>query len=227
MYQSSLLPTLLWIRQADDFILVSYNAAAQNLLGNQLALSLGQPHADLFASCPEFFECMQRCLTDNKTLQTEFWTDTGDRDSDKYLRLTFIYAAPALVTVHVEDLTRLKQAEDEIALKKERFQELVNLLPETVYEMDPTGRILFLNHNGYERFGVTPEDIERGFYPIELLIPEDRARARQNMARVLAGNYSGPNEYTAILKDGRKVSCLVPLPTDCPAWTRSSAHAGS
>ena len=83
------------------------------------------------------------------------------------------------------------------------------MLPETVFEMDPAGRILFLNRNGYERFGVTPEDVERGFYPIELLIPEDRERARQNVARVLADDYSGPNEYTAILKDGRKVSHLA------------------
>jgi PAS domain S-box-containing protein len=209
LFHNSLLPTLLWIRQADDFILVSYNAAAQNLLGNQLAVSLGQPQTDLFASYPEVFDCMQFCLTENRTLHTEFWTATDNKDSDKYLRLTFIYGAPALVTVHVEDLTRIKQAEDEIVSKEERFQELVNLLPETVYEMDPSGRIFFLNHNGYERFGVTPEDIERGFYPVELLIPEDRARARQNVARMLAGNYSGPNEYTAILKDGRKVSHLA------------------
>ena len=209
LFHSSLLPSLLWIRQTDNFTLVSYNAAAQNLLGNQLVRSLGQPHANLFASCPDFFECMQRCLNENRTFQSEFCTAKGDRDSDKFLRLTFFYAAPVLVTVHVEDLTRLKQAEEEIVRKEERFHELVNLLPETVYEMDPTGRILFLNRNGYERFDVTPEDIERGFYPIELMIPEDQARARQNMARVLAGNYSGPNEYAANFKDGRKVFCLV------------------
>ena len=209
LYQSSLLPTLLWIREADNFILVSYNSAAQNLLGKQLALSLGQLPTNLFTSHPEVFDCMQRCLTENRTLQTEFWTATGDEVSDKYLRLTFIYASSTLVTVHVEDLTRLKQAEEQIIRKEERFQELVNLLPETVYEMDPSGRILFLNRNGFERFGVTPEDIERGFYPIELLIREDRARARQSVERVLAGDYSGPNEYTAILKDGRKVFHLA------------------
>ena len=208
LYQSSLLPTLLWIRQADNFILVSYNAAAQNLLGKQPALSLGQPHTNLFASCPDFFECMRRCLTDSKTSHTEFWTNTGDRDSEKYLRLTFICSAPTLVTVHLEDLTPVELVQAELRQKESHFQEMLDLLPETVVEMDPDGRALFLNHNGYKRFGVTPEDIERGFYPLELLTPEDRERARQNMARVLADNPSSSNEYTAILKDGRKVSLL-------------------
>ena len=104
------------------------------------------------------------------------------------------------------EVTRLRKLTAEI---EERFQELVNLQPETVYEMDLAGRILFLNRNGYKRFGVTPEDIERGFYPIELLIPEDRERARQNLERLQGENYNGPNEYTAILKDGRKVSHLA------------------
>jgi PAS domain S-box-containing protein len=209
LYQSSLLPTLLWIRQSGHFILVSYNDAARNLLGSRLESVLGRPHADIFPSKPEFFECMRRCLSDQKTLEAEFPITTKDERVDKYLKLTFICATPALVTVHVEDLTRLKQAEEEIERREKRFQELVNMLPETVYEMDATGRILFLNPNGLERFGVTPADIERGFYPIELLIPEDRERARQNMARLLAGTYSGPNEYTAVLRDGRRVSQLA------------------
>jgi PAS domain S-box-containing protein len=209
IYHNSPLPTLLWIRQGEDFRLVSFNAAARELLGHQLDQSLGRPRAGIFGSMPEFFEYMRRCVADKKTLRREFRTAPSHSEPAMYMELTFNCAAPDFVTVHAEDLTRLKQAEEEIVRKEERSQELVNLLPETVYEMDSTGRILFLNRNGYERFGVTSEDVERGFYPIELLIPEDRERARQNVARVLADDYSGPNEYTAILKDGRKVSHLA------------------
>ena len=114
---------------------------------------------------------MQFCLTENRTLHTEFWTTTEDKDSDKYLRLTFICAAPTLVTVHLEDLTPVELVRGRDRSKKEsHFQELARLAAGDRVEMDPYGRILFLNHNGYKRFGVTPEDIERGFYPVELLI---------------------------------------------------------
>ncbi|MBI5578112.1 MAG: PAS domain S-box protein [Deltaproteobacteria bacterium] len=92
--------------------------------------------------------------------------------------------------------------------EESRFREMLDMLPEIVFEMDPDGRILFLNHNGYEQLGITPEDTARGFYPLELLTPEDRVRARQNIARVLAGEPISANEYTAIFKDGRKVSLL-------------------
>jgi PAS domain S-box-containing protein len=113
------------------------------------------------------------------------------------------------VTAYAEDLTQLRRTEADLQQRESRGQEMFDMLPETAFEMDPSGRILFINRNGHERFGVTAEDVERGFYPFKLLAPEDRERAQRNMARVLAGERIGPNEYTAILKDGRRSVFMV------------------
>jgi PAS domain S-box-containing protein len=209
LYRAGPLPTLIWMEQEGDFALVSYNASAEALLGEGVAKALGRPSAELFAPYPHYRECFERCIANRQMVKGEFWHTLRATGERKYFSLTFIFVAAKFVAVQVEDFTRLKQLEEELRLQETRFQQLVDLLPETVYEMDPTGRILFLNSNGYKRFGVTPEDIERGFYPIELLTPEDRVRGRERLARVLAGELSGPNEYTAILKDGSRATHLA------------------
>lgn len=209
LYQSCPLPTLLWKRRAEGFCLISFNTAARQLLGDELEHSLGRPPASVLASVPEFLECMQRCLADRQTRHKEFRIKAPGEERARHLRITFIGAGSDYVTAYAEDLTQLRRTEAELQQKESRDQEMLDMLPETVFEMDTSGRILFVNRNGHERFGVTPEDVERGFYPFELLTLEDRERAQRNMARVLAGDRIGPNEYTAILKDGRRSVFMV------------------
>lgn len=131
------------------------------------------------------------------------------------LRIVFIQPVEDTAAIDAstleEDLARLGLAEAELQQKESRFQEMLDMLPETVFEMDPAGRVLFSNRTGYRCFAVTPEDLDRGFYPLDLLTPEDRADARENVARILAGEDDLPHEYIAKLKDGRKVVFWVKL----------------
>jgi len=83
----------------------------------------------------------------------------------------------------------------------ERYKELVEMLPETIYEMDLTGNLTFVNQKSYERFGYTQEDFERGLNAFSMIIPEERNKARANMAKIINGE-RGFNEYTALRKDG-------------------------
>ena len=209
LYQSCPLPTLLWKHRAEGFCLISFNTAARELLGPDLELSLGRPHVGVFASEPEFFECMRQCLAGRGARHQEFRIKAPGGEGARHLRITFIGAGPDCVTSYAEDLTRLKRAEAELRQNESRNQEMLDMLPETVFEMDTAGRLLFASRNGYERFGIAPEDVERGFYPFELLTPEDRERARRNMVRVLAGDPAGPSEYAAVLKDGRRIDFIA------------------
>lgn len=102
-------------------------------------------------------------------------------------------------------------AERDKALResKERYEELANLLPETVYEIDENGNFTFLNHSGFESFGYSQEDLEKGLDIFERFIPEDRVRVGENIERVMRGEKIGANEYTVQKKDGSKFPVLV------------------
>jgi PAS domain S-box-containing protein len=85
---------------------------------------------------------------------------------------------------------------------EERFRELAELMPETVFEVDLEGKLTFANRNAFNYFGYTPQDLKKGLKSIDMIIPKDRERAQDNVGKILKGEKSGLNEYTALRKDG-------------------------
>lgn len=102
-------------------------------------------------------------------------------------------------------------AERDKALREsmKRYEELANLLPETVYEIDETGRFTFLNHSGFESFGVSQTELEKGLDIFDRFLPADREQVRENIDRVMEGERIGANEYKALRKDGTTFPVLV------------------
>lgn len=102
-----------------------------------------------------------------------------------------------------------QEIQNELLAVENRFRQMIDVIPETIYEMDTTGRVLFLNRAGFEKFSVTDEDLQRGFWPHELLIPEDRERAAAEIRRGGAGENVGPKEFTAVARNGRVIRQMV------------------
>ena len=99
-------------------------------------------------------------------------------------------------------ITALKKALDQAAENERRFRELASLLPETVYEMDTTGRFTYVNDKGLHQFGYSREEFQRGANALDMIVASDHQRAAENIARALAGHQVYHNEYTCLRKDG-------------------------
>lgn len=107
------------------------------------------------------------------------------------------------------DTTESKTTESALRESEERFRELAELMPETIYEMDLTGNLTFVNRKAYDHFRYTQEDFENGLNGFDMIIPEDRDRAIQNVQRILNGESIGLNEYTALRKDGTTFPIMI------------------
>ncbi len=94
------------------------------------------------------------------------------------------------------------QAEEALRKSEEKFRELVELLPEIVFEMELNGRLTFANQNALEAYQYTQEDIQKGINSFDTIAPEDRERALENMQRLLRGEELGLMEYSAVKKNG-------------------------
>jgi PAS domain S-box-containing protein len=101
-----------------------------------------------------------------------------------------------------EDITERKQVEQKLRESEEKFRELAELLPETIFESDLELNITFVNRNAFDQFGYTRQDFENGLNGFDILSPEDRERARENVEKKLRGEDIGLTEYTALRKDG-------------------------
>lgn len=84
----------------------------------------------------------------------------------------------------------------------ERFKDLVQLLPEAVFETDRNFDLTFANQCAFELFGYSDEDMKNGINSIEMIAPKDRNRVISNLALRMEGGNSGAIEYLAQKKDG-------------------------
>jgi PAS domain S-box-containing protein len=209
LYRSNPTPTLTWIRTEGDFILVSYNSAAEVLTGGEIVGELGKSASEIFNERPDILSNLERCFGEKIRFTEETFFNLPNSAAASQYQLTYAFAAPEFVFVHVEDITRLRQTERELAQSEKRFEELVNLLPETVFEFDLDGRFVYANRAGFEKFGFTAQDLENGTHMLDLVVPQEREKALQNMTRALEGGPIGLNEYTLIRKDGSTFPALL------------------
>jgi diguanylate cyclase (GGDEF)-like protein/PAS domain S-box-containing protein len=102
-----------------------------------------------------------------------------------------------------------KRAENALLESEEKFRDLAQMLPETIFEMNGQGILTFVNQHGFEVFGYTRQDFDRGVNGLDMLIPKDRAKAQKVIQNLFNGGSSGPNEYTAQRIDGSTLPILL------------------
>ncbi len=88
------------------------------------------------------------------------------------------------------------------------FEKFADLLPEMVYEVDLTGKILYANRLGISFFGYTKQDLESGIY-IARIFPESYLEMIENLKALTSPGQISTNEYIARKKDG----ILIPVVT--------------
>jgi len=117
--------------------------------------------------------------------------------------------APPRILGIARDITPQKESEAGLPESERRGRDLLELLPETVFEVDLEGNLLFANRAAYRIFGYTEEDIRSGVKGRDMFAPEDRERAERNRARRLHGEAFWGEEYTAVRKDGTRFPVAV------------------
>ena len=121
-----------------------------------------------------------------------------DKDGNRLSRVCF-----------QEDITESKNAEEALRQSERKYRELADMLPQIVCEIDVKGGILYANHNAFRAFGYSHQEFESGLTIFEMLVPEDRERAREAVLKILDGKNLGGGEYTALRKNGLSFPVMV------------------
>jgi two-component system, NtrC family, sensor kinase len=108
-----------------------------------------------------------------------------------------------------QDISLRKKEQAALVESESRFQELADLLPQPIFECDIEGMITYTNREGFETFGYTKEDLQKGVHSFLLFAEEDREKARLNMERRLKNIPFENHEYNGLKKDGSTFPILV------------------
>lgn len=107
------------------------------------------------------------------------------------------------------DITDRKRAEEKLRLSEEKFRELADLLPQTVFEVDRKGNLTFANSFSFEFTGYTREDLDSGLNVRRMFASDGLKMIEDRIPRLLAGEVFGGTEYALIRKDGTAVPVII------------------
>ena len=113
-----------------------------------------------------------------------------------------------------QEISGRKTAEDERWESERKYKELAELLPQHVFEVDKRGVFTFSNRAGLALLGYGSEEDEAPRIMNEVLAPEDRSRALEDLERLRRGEKLKGVEYRLLKQDGTTVpvvSFIVPV----------------
>ena len=106
------------------------------------------------------------------------------------------------------DITERIKSQEALAKSEQKYRELADFLPQTVYELDSQGNLLYMNKSGMLAFGISEADY--GGSALYSFIPEDRNRMVENLRMTMNGVRPTPmNEYTALHRNGTTFPVII------------------
>ncbi len=144
------------------------------------------------ASPPTQYECR---IIDKKSDIKNVIVNISVVDEDRVVSLT--------------DITERKHVEEALGASEKRFRDLVEMLPEAVFETDRNMKLVFANLHAFSLFGYSQQDFDDGLIAFDMIAPEDRDLAMTNLARRFHGKDFGATEYRALKKDGTVFPILL------------------
>ena len=106
------------------------------------------------------------------------------------------------------DITERIKSQEALAKSEQKYRELADFLPQTVYELDLRGNLMYMNKSGMVAFGLSETDY--GKSALNSFIPSDRDRMIENLKMTAIGQRGTPmNEYTAVHRNGTTFPVMI------------------
>ena len=147
-----------------------------------------------------------------KILKEEKWAGnlplkSGERSNIfTYLNISLIKnetGKPHLIAISVTDMSEAHAAEQERLKLEGRFREFAENLPQTLFELDPTGKITYVNKFGLSLFGFTAESLKTNLNVRNILHKEDIPGFEKRLGELIIANKTDENyEYRFRQKNG-------------------------
>ncbi|MBD3197630.1 MAG: PAS domain S-box protein, partial [Candidatus Lokiarchaeota archaeon] len=105
------------------------------------------------------------------------------------------------ILITYEDITSRKKSEIKIRESEQKFRDLTELLPDIVFELDSNSKITYLNQVGLKYFGITQSNLHK-IDITEIVSKEYEKKIIDNIAKLLEGKKTEPNNYKFISSEG-------------------------
>lgn len=124
-YKSLPIPTYTWQKIGEDFILIDYNEAGEQMTKGGIIHYLGKTAREMYGDRPEVLEDFEKCFESKSTIKYEGLFHIRTIGKNGEFNITYVFVSPDIVMVHIEDVTHRKQTEHEVQQYRRHLEELV------------------------------------------------------------------------------------------------------
>jgi PAS domain S-box-containing protein len=110
-YKGLPVPMYSWRRIDDDFVLMDYNYAAEEITHGKVVHLLGEKASELYRDAPDILEEMWQCYREQRPVQREMLYQFRSTDDTRHLSVSYGFVPPDIVLVHTADVTQRVEAE--------------------------------------------------------------------------------------------------------------------
>jgi PAS domain S-box-containing protein len=100
------------------------------------------------------------------------------------------------------EIVERKRIAHALSESKQKYHDLVELLPETIFETDCSGKLMYLNSTGFRLFGYIPADLHHNLTIQKLIAPESSAELDDFIYKTHQLLQPGRTIMSGIKKDG-------------------------
>ncbi len=213
------IPSYIWQKVQNNLILIDYNIAAEEITKGEIKDSLGIKASKMYKDQPEILEELNRCGTDHVNIVREIQYNLNSRSEKSFLFIKSIFIPPDLVIAHIKNISKYKQAEEQLKecsrnnierkqaeeelRKAKTFSEsIIDSLPGIFYFFNEKGKFLRWNKNFEEVSEYSSEEILR-MSMLDFFKGEDKKIMTERIHEVfIEGNSTAEADF--ISKSGKK-----------------------
>ncbi len=198
------IPTFVWRKTEDDFVLTDYNDAGVELTRGGISKILGEKASEIYYDAAQVTENIHRCFSEKTIIKHEGFYNLKSSGETKYLDASYVFVPPDVVMIHARDITEQKQFEDSLRKSEERFELVALATNDALWDWDLTTDVVWYSEGYYKLFGFSPEEVR---LDVNLwygaIHPDDRERViRKTQAVIKEGENTWTYEYRLRSADG-------------------------
>jgi PAS domain S-box-containing protein len=196
-------PIPLSITRMSDGQYIEVNESFLRRLGYQREEVIGQNAASMgvWASSDDQ-QNMMSLLSEKGSLrnfESRFRTQSGEIGTALLFRDVIELGGEKYLIGTSLDITKRKQAEEELRLSETRYRTVVENQSEFIVRWKPDGTLTFVNEAYCRYFGVTPEQVvASNFMPI--IVEEDREAVEAKLSRLISGAVPAETDIHRVLR---------------------------